>query len=954
MLTEANVNKAELSLQHPVRDKLEQRQILKRFVQITLGRLARIRLDLSKEQQLFLDALPVLLHTNHPQFPCFVSDYTPSGICRYQPSGAEIQKLQRLSPGFIPVEQDNHEQILSLFLSGYCGSIIQSTQQYIQVWVCHADDIALNALLQLRRKCDLIETWAKLLNLKVSIVLVDRQFRQFQQHASSTLTHVPQNFLQLDRLYRGAVMIAGRMPLWWLIPPEHDVQYRQYSSLLIHKGLLKPEEIIDFGPIPNITANELVELANQEFAQCFDQPYQACMSLLLIEVYISEFPDTEVLANQFKQAVYQDQLDLNQLDSYLMVFRRVEAYLKARHEDQRLALLRRCFYYQVGSQLSQRTAEPSWQHKQMTALVAEWGWSQDELKRIDGRMQWPCAEVLDESRQLFNCLNNSCRYIAEFARRHQDLPELQLQALKQVAKQLHACSDSKIGKLHIINDAVASSLQEKELFISRIKSQDHFIWLVFNERFKSREMKQKPPLYRAKTLIELLSWCLVNELIVDETSIHVLGGEHDLDEDELLQIIATLRQSPLLLQAKQFANDDAFAKPARLTKLDVFINVAVDVKKEISGKRQATIAHTAAFDYHQQQNNIIYNIEVLMLNSWGELICQRYEGPISLLNFLAEFIQMVPPSATQTLPALAFHSHCRYFAEPIVSRLRELLQDFSNCFYNSKLSMHTRFVLQMKQQFFILQYQQNQISFKGARSESDLIKRLGQEQQRYSPICLDRYALPGSKLAAVVDTMLPDTVQVFVEFTEPDQVEIYIADEKGSVCRQQMQYHHQDTFVSALDTFLFSTLYRLETQEKQQNSLSLAYTDIPIVFYQLTAQQNGYYQVSDMPVKSSHHAGEHFSIIAIAEKTAANQAPLFNIICGDKMFAAMDWGEDIYEAVARVIMAKRRSRMHYPCYISELELSDISHSYGHKLQTVDFLAYKYQLEAKINEALLRV
>ena len=127
MLTEANVNKAELSLQHPVRDKLEQRQILKRFVQITLGRLARIRLDLSKEQQLFLDALPVLLHTNHPQFPCFVSDYTPSGICRYQPSGAEIQKLQRLSPGFIPVEQDNHEQILSLFLSGYCGSIIQST-----------------------------------------------------------------------------------------------------------------------------------------------------------------------------------------------------------------------------------------------------------------------------------------------------------------------------------------------------------------------------------------------------------------------------------------------------------------------------------------------------------------------------------------------------------------------------------------------------------------------------------------------------------------------------------------------------------------------------------------------------------------------------------------------------------------------------------------------------------
>ena len=115
-------------------DKAAQRQILKRFVQITLGRLARIRLDLSESQQLFLDALPVLLHTNHPKFPCFVSDNTPSGICRYHPSGAEIQKLQALSPGFKAVDQDNKQQILGVFLAGDCGTIIESAQQNITVW----------------------------------------------------------------------------------------------------------------------------------------------------------------------------------------------------------------------------------------------------------------------------------------------------------------------------------------------------------------------------------------------------------------------------------------------------------------------------------------------------------------------------------------------------------------------------------------------------------------------------------------------------------------------------------------------------------------------------------------------------------------------------------------------------------------------------------------------------
>ena len=88
-----------------------------------------------------------------------------------------------------------------------------------------------------------------------------------------------------------------------------------------------------------------------------------------------------------------------------------------------------------------------------------------------------------------------------------------------------------------------------------------------------------------------------------------------------------------------------------------------------------------------------------------------------------------------------------------------------------------------------------------------------------------------------------------------------------------------------------------------------------------------------------------------AEKTLPNKDPVFNILCAEQEFYAVDWGEDLYSAVARVILSKRRSRERYPAHITELELSSISNLYGHRLQTVDFLRFKATIEDKINEAL---
>ncbi|EGH18140.1 adenylate cyclase, partial [Pseudomonas savastanoi pv. glycinea str. race 4] len=83
-----------------------------------------------------------------------------------------------------------------------------------------------------------------------------------------------------------------------------------------------------------------------------ESPYKSVLKLLLIEVYSSEHPRVQCLSLRFKQAVFANQLDLDELDPYVVVYRRIEEHLQARNEQERLELVRRSLYLKVNKKLT--------------------------------------------------------------------------------------------------------------------------------------------------------------------------------------------------------------------------------------------------------------------------------------------------------------------------------------------------------------------------------------------------------------------------------------------------------------------------------------------------------------------------------------------------------------------------------------------------------------------------
>jgi adenylate cyclase class 1 len=395
--------------------------VQKRFLQVNRERLARAALALGPRENLLLDVLPLLFHVNHPSLPGFTHYDTPAGIHAYQPDAGVLRQIKTLSRAFQlqrggPV---THAAIDALFLMGSPGTLGQSVHSDLDVWVCHRPGLASPELAKLRRKTDAISQWAAGEGIELHFFLMDAEaFKNgIQLELDNESSGSTQHRLLLDEFYRTALHLAGKLPLWWFVPAQQEHVYNTITHILLHRRFLRRDDVIDFGSTQPIPTAEFVSAATWQLYKAIDAPYKAILKLLLLEVYAEQLASGMTLAQQFKRAIYAGQLNVDELDPYLMLYRRLESYVQDKQQTERLDLLRRCFYFKVNQALSRRppSAAGNWQRSSLQQLVATWGWTSNRLSQLDQRRQWKCLQVMREREVLIRELNGSYRYVHDLA-----------------------------------------------------------------------------------------------------------------------------------------------------------------------------------------------------------------------------------------------------------------------------------------------------------------------------------------------------------------------------------------------------------------------------------------------------------------------------------------------------------------------------------------------------------
>ncbi|WLI06549.1 class I adenylate cyclase [Pseudomonas sp. FP597] len=925
-------------------------QLRARFMALNEGRMARAIEGLTPRQQSVLTLLPLFFHVNHPLLPGYVSGSTPAGLSNFEPDTQALTEAQRLTRSFSykPRPSNQPRPIHGLFLMGSLGTLAQADQSDMDVWVCHAPDLGENELAELRKKCQLLEAWALSMGAEAHFFLIEPTrfvLGERDTQLSSDDCGTTQHYLLLDEFYRTAIWLAGRTPIWWLVPVYEERRYAEFIHTLLSKRFIRADETLDLGHLAHIPAGEFIGAGLWQLFKGIESPYKSVLKLLLTEVYASEHPNVHCLSLRFKRAVFANQMDLDELDPYIVVYRRIEEYLKARNEPERLELVRRALYLKVNRKLSAGQRTSSWQRLLLERLAQEWGWDPRQLALLDSRSQWKVRQVASERRALVTELNYSYRFLTQFARAEQSVSLINKRDLNVLGRRLYAAFERKAGKVEFLNPGIAPDLAEDTLTLVQSpnrKEPGQHHWGLYNGNLTALEWEHFAPIKRSRDLLEMLTWCHRNGVIDSSTRLALHPGTSDMTEFELFNLLGSLQQTIALPLAS--VDEVSLLRSAVPEEVLLLINVGVDpLKHHRDLNILMTTERTDSLSYAGVRENLVLTLDQVTLNSWNEVMVSRYDGPHALLDCLRDYLNQLP---SDHLPRLRVRCFCHNRAQFIAQRVEEIFDTAQHLLLGQ--SNH-RYLLQVQQHYHVMELIPGQATHVSLATQDALIAYLSEELASYSPLHLDTMALEDHDLALLLPMGMPDCVQVFYRVNE-GFAELYVLDEFNALWQQRLPFHDEQSLLAPLQRFLQSIIYRRDALSPLDPQEPLG--AVQIQYYQLLPSgSNRARSIETRPAPQNPTNRPFYDVQAIISKAAPGQVGI-TLYCNQREFSELEFGDQLFAVVAREIIGQRRETERYRGYITDLDLSGLLGDVQSPSNL--YLRYKAELELSLNEALSQI
>lgn len=928
--------------------------IKQRFVLLNRERLRRAKESMRERQQDFLDLLPLLFHVNHPILPGFVSNECPVGVSDYRPSKQALHAAKKIAISFdyrrkaLP-----RYEIYSLFVMGSSGTVAYSQASDFDVWLCHRPDMNAGQLAILQQKAKLIEEWASSYDLEVHFFLINPEHFKEGRHddLSQESSGTAQHYLLLEEFYRTGLLLAGRYPLWWLVPPGQEEHYEEYAKALVERRYISQSEFVDFGNVAQVPAEEFFGAALWQLFKSIDSPYKSVLKLLLMELYTSQYPNIELLCHRFKQDIYSGETSLDRLDPYIMLYRRIEEYFQKISDLDRLDFARRCFYFKVNERLStpDNPRYTNWRRELMRSITESWGWGGVYLEMLDARPAWKINRVLRERKILVAELTQCYRTLSNFARDHAGLMLINQKDITVLGRKLYAAFERKAGKVEIINRGISDDLWEGQLSLHQFHSQDgEEMWSLFRGVVGSSEVAQNAPLKRGRSVFELIAWSYCNGLMDDRTSIILHAPKSDLTVREIGAVLQVMRRMFPIAQIMETDLND-LSHAAKMVSSAIFVNLGLDPMQQHTREgRFLTSARTDALSYSGLAENLALTYDQVILSSWKEVLTFRYSGVDGLLNCLSEYMQWAPPGGgvTPVLPSVFCFTSSRGVA--ISKRIRELFEDVIACYCGDESRRTARYILAVEKIFYELRLENSLLRYKRLGDNGALLQHLSNGQTEFSQVVIDRYALGDSLLPLVFKINRSGVIQLVYKI-DNRYADVYIADERGSLFHQRVSFFDRSALINHFKVF-FEAITTRQRNDVSVDGENMHSTDIE--FYEAVKDEGGGRRLVIAGGESGWRSGNYFNVQVIGSAGDDDQ-PRFTIYCNDVEFPGLEHGDRLYNAVAAYVIQQRQSGSRYPIYITDIDLPRtlLGGEAGGHIQTIHYLNYKKQIEEKLTQAI---
>jgi adenylate cyclase class 1 len=519
-------------------------KLRKSFDSYNVNRIYRAASKFSENEQNLFTVIPFLLHNNFTGSESITCPRnTPYGIELFEPRESHAKAFSRLFENVSLNEPGDVRGIVSLSLIGSLGTIGQSAHSdfdYVVLVDIEKQNEEERAALAV--KLESIERWAdESFSTDVNFYVTDvedfRMNRFGQTDEDSIGTALGDVFK--DEFYRTAIFVAGKRPLWWLTPPGYPSdRIEEFKKLIAGMEEISHNEYIDLGNIERADPAEFFGGVLWQINKAIVSPSKSILKMALLESYLLD-PKSRLLSEKLKKKIFKYPDKVDEIDPYMMMFKRCENFYAKNRMQEELRLLRGAFLLKSGKtprHLREILDEPSvkltGEEHTLRSCMERWKWEGKNIDDLEDDFKFKVTGSYQSLGAVNSFFLNVYRRLSDwFERAEFGKPSIAKDDLAVLGRRIFTYFERKPGKIPFIYPGNTPARPPNHMKLVHEKS-----WVLHS--LSSDSMRHRPedgkevPIVRLRSVMEIITWMVINKMWNPETRLY-FGGQmsHGIGQD---------------------------------------------------------------------------------------------------------------------------------------------------------------------------------------------------------------------------------------------------------------------------------------------------------------------------------------------------------------------------------------------------------------------------------------
>ncbi len=896
---------------------VDARELYIKWNRAQLGSMAQYTTD---EVYKYIKLIPLFLHLNNKLLPGYSSDLkgrdASQGVYGYQADKSAINDVKLLNSKF----RYQHEGIIknaaidSVLLQ---RSLVNSS---FTCWIISSPTLSNDQLETLKIKAEKISSWFLSKNTVIKFLCVsDNDFCSEIKNIKLS----ENNAFFLDNFYSESVLLAGKYPVWWLVPPSKEKQYSVFVEHIKQARFVDNDEFIDLGSPLEITHEGLLEFSVNQ-VQANKLSAEVCLvQLLLVEQKSRVWPESDGVSFRLKKLLYQRKTNISPVKIITDIMRETFSYYATnRHIYTSTRLFGRL--RKTPGKLNPEIIEYFLKDKE---------YREENLSGIDdilASLNYFKA-IADEIRQLYDHIVDT--YI-------QRKDQKKNQSLILMAKNLQTSLSESSNRVPLYN-----SKNITEILFDRVMLRfEQSAWSLVLENSSGSEKT----IEGFTSLPGLLAWCWLNRVVNQSTQISIDYPSHQVRQIEARHVLEVLMSylDPSIVSS---IASDVYEKPAQPLKSLLFVSLSgEDDVNQVNGTSVFPVPPAS-------RSGEVLHCEQLIINSWGDVYTRQFTGNFGVLECLCEWTHHAPlvmPSGGAVnvcknkqlppQPVQAF-SYGTGDSTHIAHRIEQIYSEITDFFYKSR-KVDGRFIVRMGTTCYLFLAENALLEVSEIGGDKALLTYLQAGVDVYRDTALERLTLTEQPLREIYRRNKKSILQVFYQIKNR-QYHVWALDEKGSLWTDTVNVHDRESYI-------VHWLYLFKNIRSILKNISDESADLPTLeICQISVNQLGEFEFHTKGAEALS-AEKQFYELQVKIETTDNEDQL-SLIFEGQVFSYSEFRQNALKECMQYISASLSGGRYRSLFVTNIDipLSLYHVATPESLQVSHILKFKRNFEHRINKLL---